>query len=62
MDNDYIEQTIKDLKSRIHAQRQALELTYPKKDVSIKEQIQKQPDQELANLADSLRPRSKNEI
>jgi len=60
MDDNYIEQTVRDLKSRIHTQRQALELTYTKKDVSIKEQVQKQPDQELANLADSLRPRRKS--
>jgi len=60
MEDPYIEHIVEELRSRIKAQRQALELTYTKKDVTMEEQVQKQPDQELANLADSLRPRRKS--
>jgi hypothetical protein len=57
MDDQHIEATVKELKLRIHKQRLALELTYPKKDVIIEEQVQKQDG--LSKLADSLRPRSR---
>ena len=55
MDDQHIEATVKELKLRIHKQRLALELTYPKKDVIIEEQL----DDGLSKLADSLRPRSR---
>lgn len=57
MDDSQTEQIVKELKHRIHTQRQALELTYPKKDVTIEEQIQVQKQDRLSKLADSLRPR-----
>lgn len=57
MEDHYIEHIVEELRSRIKAQRQALELTYPKKDVTIEEQIQVQKQDGLSKLADSLRPR-----
>jgi hypothetical protein len=59
MDDQHIEATVKELKLRIHKQRLALELTYPKKDVIIEEQAQVQKQDGLSKLADSLRPRSR---
>ena len=59
MDDQHIEATVKELKLRIHKQRLALELTYPKKDVIIEEQVQVQKQDGLSKLADSLRPRSR---
>lgn len=60
MDDQHIEATVKELKLRIHKQRLALELTYPKKDVTIEEQVQVQKQDKLSELADSLRPRRKS--
>jgi len=59
MDDQHIEATVKELKLRIHKQRLALELTYPKKDVIVEEQEQVQKQDGLSKLADSLRPRSR---
>jgi hypothetical protein len=59
MDDQHIEATVKELKLRIHKQRLALELTYPKKDVIVEEQVQVQKQDGLSKLADSLRPRSR---
>jgi hypothetical protein len=61
MDDQHIEATVKELKLRIHKQRLALELTYPKKDVIVEEQEQEQVQKQdgLSKLADSLRPRSR---
>ena len=64
MDDQHIEATIKELRLRIHKQRLALELTYPKKDVIIEEQVQVQEQVQeqdgLSKIADSLRPRRKS--
>lgn len=62
MDDQHIEATIKELRLRIHKQRLALELTYPKKDVTIEEQVQEQVQEQdgLSKIADSLRPRRKS--
>ena len=62
MDDQHIEATIKELRLRIHKQRLALELTYPKKDVIIEEQVQEQVQEQdgLSKIADSLRPRRKS--
>jgi len=40
MEDPYIEHIVAELRSRIKTQRQALELTYQQKDVTMEEQVQ----------------------